>query len=97
MIKIKSMALTFLCAAIILGAGYLVIVESGKKVLEKERILEETRYESTSSNIFYGKIEEDIELFPWNYYPDNETVSEVYPQFYQMLLDYGDSMEEAKV
>lgn len=96
MIKIKSMALTFLCAAIILGAGYLVIVESGKKVLEKERILEETRYESTSSNIFYGKIEEDIELFPWNYYPDNETVSEVYPQFYQMLLDYGDSMEEAK-
>ncbi len=96
MIKIKSMALTFLCAAIILGAGYLVIVESGKKVLEKERILEEARYESTSSNIFYGKIEEDIELFPWNYYPDNETVSEVYPQFYQMLLDYGDSMEEAK-
>lgn len=67
--RIISMFLTLLCAGLILGAGYFVIVESGQKVLEKERVLEETAYEDTSSNIFYGKIEENIELFPWSYYP----------------------------
>lgn len=62
--RVKSLFLTLLCAGMILAAGYLVIVQSGQKVLERERILEESVYEDTSSNIFYGKIEEDIELFP---------------------------------
>lgn len=70
--KVKSMFLTVLCMGIILGVGYLVIMESGRKVLESGVMLEETDYENTSSNIFYGKIEEDIELFPWNYYPGDE-------------------------
>ena len=70
--KVKSMFLTILCMGIILGIGYLVIMESGRKVLENGIMLEETDYENTSSNIFYGKIEEDIELFPWNYYPGDE-------------------------
>lgn len=107
MAKIKSMALTLLCAGIVLGVGYLVIVESGKKVLEKERILEEAEYESTSSNIFYGKIEEDIELFPWNYYPEDEIAAGnhylegedsagIHPDFYRILLDYGESPEETR-
>ena len=107
MAKIKSRALTLLCAGIVLGVGYLVIVESGKKVLEKERILEEAEYESTSSNIFYGKIEEDIELFPWNYYPEDETAAGnhylegedsagIHPDFYRILLDYGESPEETR-
>ena len=52
--RLKSILLTLFCAGIILGAGYLVIVESGKKVLEKERTLEEASYEGASSNIFYG-------------------------------------------
>ncbi len=33
--RLKSMLLTLLCAIVILGAGYGVIVESGKKILEK--------------------------------------------------------------
>ena len=64
-------------------------------------MLEETDYESTSSNIFYGKIEEDIEVFPWNYYPGDEaglgwkTESGIHPMFqYSMLSDDDDSVEE---
>lgn len=95
--KIKSVFLTFLCAGMILGTGYLVIVESGQKVLEKERILEESLYEDTSSNIFYGKIEEDIELFPWSYYP-NENSPETtgnYPRFQQVAMEvYGEWNED---
>lgn len=86
--RVKSMLLTVLCAGMILGAGYFVIVESGQKVLEKERVLEESVYEDTSSNIFYGKIEENIELFPWNYYPEEgeEKILGLHPKFGEMVL-----------
>ncbi len=70
--KVKSMLLTLLCMGVVLCVGYLMIMESGRRVLENGIMLEETDYESTSSNIFYGKIEEDIELFPWNYYPGDD-------------------------
>ena len=85
--RLKSMLLTLLCAIVILGVGYGVIVESGKKILEKERSLEETVYENTSSNIFYGKIDEDIELFPWNYFPEGQEAgnSEEIPRFLIMM------------
>ncbi len=99
--KGKSMFLTILCMGVILGFGYLLIMESGQKVLENGIMLEETDYESTSSNIFYGKIEEDIEVFPWNYYPGDEaglgwkTESGIHPMFqYSMLSDDDDSVEE---
>lgn len=62
------MLLTLFFTVIILGAGYLGIVESGRRVLDSESTIEEVQYENTSSNVFYGKIEDDIELFPWNYY-----------------------------
>ncbi|MCI8483895.1 MAG: hypothetical protein HFH41_06100 [Lachnospiraceae bacterium] len=92
-----SMILTFLCTAIILGAGYFVIVGSGKSVLEKERVLEEASYENTSSNIFYGKIEEDIELFPWNYYPEDgkSEIAGTYPRFQYNL--FADEIGEAEL
>ena len=96
--RIKSMLLTLFSTGIILGAGYLVIVESGRQVLERESTLEETEYESTSSNIFYGKIEEDIELFPWNYYPgDNaEKNPGFYPSFWDEGIDETDETEEER-
>ncbi len=99
--KGKSMFLTILCMGVILGFGYLLIMESGQKVLENGIMLEETDYESTSSNIFYGKIEEDIEVFPWNYYPGDEaglgweTESGIHPMFqYSILSDDAGSVEE---
>lgn len=98
--RVKSMLLTVLCMGLILGAGYFVIVESGQKVLEKERVLEESSYEDTSSNIFYGKIEENIELFPWSYYPEEgeERILGEYPRFLEAVLawDAKDMEEELK-
>ena len=96
--RLKSMLLTLLCAMVILGAGYAVIVESGKKVLEKERTLEEAEYENTSSNIFYGKIDEDIELFPWNYFPEGQGAGslEEVPQFLVVTMEGWETAEELK-
>ena len=98
--RVKSMLLTVLCMGLILGAGYFVIVESGQKVLEKERVLEESSYEDTSSNIFYGKIEENIELFPWSYYPEEgeERILGEYPRFQEAVLggEAKDFEEELK-
>lgn len=96
--RMISMLLTLLCAVIILGAGYFVIVESGKRVLEKEQVLEESNYENTSSNIFYGKIEEDIELFPWNFYPEDGQAAKPgeFPRFWDSVVNEGVGEEEEK-
>ncbi|MCI8300266.1 MAG: hypothetical protein HFI69_07945 [Lachnospiraceae bacterium] len=69
--RIKSMLLTLICAAVILGIGYLGIVESGKEILRRESVPEKVEYDNVGSNIFYGKIDDDIEIFPWNYYVTN--------------------------
>jgi len=66
--SVKSMVRTLFCAAIILGIGYLGIVEGGNQVLRRDSRPEQVKYENVGSNIFYGKIEDDIEIFPWNYY-----------------------------
>ncbi len=97
--RVKSMLLTVGCAGMILGAGYFVIVKSGQKVLEKERVLEESVYEDTSSNIFYGKIEENIELFPWNCYPEEgeEKILGEYPRFGELVLQGNDKNIEEEL
>lgn len=63
-----SLLKTLVCAFIILVLGYFGIVESGRKILKSEGVPEKAEYENAGSNIFYGKIEDDIEIFPWNYY-----------------------------
>ncbi len=82
----KSLLLTFLFTLIILGAGYLGIVEQGKEILRSESVPERAEYENVGSNIFYGKIDDDIEIFPWNYYPENDVKEEIIPNF---ILDDG--------
>ena len=64
----KSILLTLLCAVLILCLGYLGIVETGRQILKGESLPEQAEYENVGSNIFYGKIEDDVEIFPWNYY-----------------------------
>lgn len=66
--SLKSILLTLLCAALILCLGYLGIVETGRQILKGESLPEQAEYEDVGSNIFYGKIEDDVEIFPWNYY-----------------------------
>lgn len=66
--SLMSMLLTLFMAVVILALGYLGIVETGKKILKSEETPEQAAYENAGSNIFYGKIEDDIRIFPWNYY-----------------------------
>lgn len=70
--KTGSFLLTFFCAALILGVGYLGIVKGGKIILGTEEKPQKANFEDTGSNVFFGKIEDDIQLFPWNYYGQNE-------------------------
>ena len=70
--RAASLIKTLCCAALILGVGYVGIVEGGKLLLSSEEKPQKAEIENTSSNIFYGKIEDDIQLFPWNYYGQNE-------------------------
>lgn len=80
-----SLGMTLLCTVLILGIGYAGIVKGGRLLLSNEEAPQKAEFENTGSNIFYGKIEDDIQLYPWNYYGQNEltgTVEEVlgYPE-----------------
>lgn len=80
-----SLGITLLCTVLILGIGYTGIVKGGRLLLSNEEAPQKAEFENTGSNIFYGKIEDDIQLYPWNYYGQNEltgTVEEVlgYPE-----------------
>lgn len=67
--RIRSSALTLLCGMIILALGYVGIVKGGGMLLHNENSPQKTDYENTGANVFYGKIDDDIEIFPWNSYP----------------------------
>lgn len=80
--NLKSLLLTLVCTGVILGIGYLGIVEWGRRILSSEGVLERAGYEDVGSKIFYGKIEDNIEIFPWNYYSETEdTMKGVIPSF----------------
>lgn len=72
--NVMSILLTLVCAIVILGAGYLGIVDLGKQILKSESVPERAAYENAGSNIFYAEIQDDIEIFPWNYYPEESVV-----------------------
>lgn len=70
--NVISLGITLLCTVLILGIGYAGIVKGGKLLLSNEEAPKKAEFENTGSNIFYGKIEDDIQLYPWNYYGQNE-------------------------
>lgn len=75
--NVKSILLMLLCAIVILGAGYLSIVSRGRQILQSESVPERAEYKNAGSNILYGKIDDDIEIFPWNYYPEESNAGEL--------------------
>lgn len=81
--SLKSILLTLLCAALILCLGYLGIVETGRQILKGESLPEQAEYKNVGSNIFYGKIEDDVEIFPWNYYAkDGKSLEKGVPELW---------------
>lgn len=80
--SLKSLLFTLLCTVVILGLGYLGIVERGRQILSSESVPERADYADVGSNIFYGKIEDNIEIFPWNYYSEtDDTIQGIIPAF----------------
>lgn len=70
--NVKSMILTMVCAAAILAVGYGGLLFSGEQVLKSSSEPEPVTMEGNISNLFYSRIDDDIQLYPWNYYPTEE-------------------------
>ncbi len=69
---IKSILITLLCAVAILAVGYAGIILCGDKVLESAIEPEQITMDANISNLFYSRLEDDIQLYPWNYYKEDE-------------------------
>lgn len=69
---VKSLLLTLVCAAVILAVGYGGIILSGEQVLESPSEPERIIMTGNLSNLFYSRLEDDIVLYPWNYYTEEE-------------------------
>lgn len=69
----KSIFLTLVCAAAILAVGYAGIIFIGEKVLKSPQEPELITMTGNISNLFYSELEDDIQLYPWNYYPQEDT------------------------
>lgn len=68
----KSILITFFCAVAVLIIGYAGIVLSGEQILQVPSEPEPVTMEGDISGLFYSKIEDDIQLYPWNYYPGKQ-------------------------
>ncbi len=70
--NVKAMILTVVCAVAILAVGYGGLLFSGEQVLKSSPEPEPVTMEGNISNLFYSRLEDDIQLYPWNYYPTEE-------------------------
>lgn len=70
---VKSLLLTLVCAAVILAVGYGGIIFSGEQVLKSSSEPERIIMTGNLSNLFYSRLEDDIVLYPWNYYTEEES------------------------
>ncbi len=70
----KSILVTIFCGATILLAGYTGIIFGGEWVLKNPAEPELVTMKGNVSSLFYSRLEDDIQLYPWNYYPENAEV-----------------------
>lgn len=70
----KSILVTIFCGATILLAGYTGIIFGGEWVLKNPAEPELVTMKGNVSGLFYSRLEDDIQLYPWNYYPENAEV-----------------------
>lgn len=73
---VRSLLLTLVCAAVILAVGYGGIILSGEQVLKSPSEPERVIMTGNLSNLFYSRLEDDIVLYPWNYYTEEEVADE---------------------
>lgn len=86
---VKSILITLLCAVAILTVGYAGIIVSGEQVLKSDTEPELVTMDANISNLFYSRLEDDIQLFPWNYYPeDSDAAAEDVESFFMEYSPY---------
>lgn len=86
---VKSILITLLCALAILAVGYAGIIVSGEQVLKSDTEPELVTMDANISNLFYSRLEDDIQLFPWNYYPeDSDAAAEDVESFFMEYSPY---------
>lgn len=87
--SVKSILITLLCAVAILTVGYAGIIVSGEQVLKSDTEPELVTMDANISNLFYSRLEDDIQLFPWNYYPeDSDAAAEDVESFFMEYSPY---------
>lgn len=64
---ILAMIVTMLCALLILVGGYAGIALGGEGMLKISQEPEKITMSEDISNLFYSRIEDDVQLRPWNY------------------------------
>lgn len=74
--QMKTLLVTALCAAIILAAGYGGIVMSSQFIMQNSEDLQPVNMSGNSSTLFYSRMSDDIELYPWNCYPTQEEIQQ---------------------
>lgn len=83
----RSILVTFFCALGILLVGYLGVIYGGEHILELAEEPEPVTLEGNSSNVFYASLEDDIQLYPWNYYDPEETRGPIPLDGYEPYLE----------
>lgn len=61
---------TLACALVILALGYAGIALGSEVLLKTSQEPEKVTMSGEISNLFYSRIEDDVQLYPWNYYTE---------------------------
>lgn len=85
---LRSLLLTVFFAFAILLCGYLGIVHVGEQVLLNSGEPQPITFTSNISNLFYSQLEDDIQLYPWNYYNKDEQEAAVAAEFFYSFPDF---------
>lgn len=64
----KGMIVMLLCTFAILTIGYMGIIFFGERVMKSSSEPESVTMEGNITSLFYSKLENNVEFFPWNYY-----------------------------
>lgn len=91
---VKSMLVTIVCALVILALGYGGILLSGEQVLKSPTEPEAVTMTGSISHLFYSRLEDDVSLYPWNYYPEEQAAEVSLDQKEKFYARYGGELEQ---
>lgn len=97
---IFALTATLVCSLIILGLGYAGIALGSDEILKISQEPEQISMSENISNRFYSRIEDDVQLYPWNYdteaggstegLPASETLMGIEETLYMLIATAAD-------